>query len=71
MTGLVTTQDIAKEAGIGQRTIQKRIKRLKIQPMRAGTVFLLTLSQAERVLKDRRKPGPKPKAARASTNGHK
>lgn len=66
MTALVTTADIAKEEGIGQRTIQKRIKRLGIQPLRAGTVFLLTISQAERVRRDKRKPGPK-----KNSNGHK
>jgi hypothetical protein len=69
MTNLVTTLEISKQAGIGQRTIQKRIKRLKIQPIRAGTVFLLTLRQAERVLADKRKPGPKP--AQSNSNGHK
>lgn len=62
MTALVTTSDIAREEGIGQRTIQKRIKRLGIQPQRAGQVFLLTLGQAERVRRDKRKPGPKSKS---------
>lgn len=64
MTPLVTTADIAREEGIGQRTIQKRIKRLGIQPIRAGSVFLLTLSQAERVKRDKRLPGPKPKKSK-------
>lgn len=67
MTGLVTTSEIARQEGIGQRTIQKRIKRLGIQPQRVGAVFLLTLTQAERVRRDKRKPGPKPK----KSNGHK
>lgn len=61
MTSLVTTADIAREEGVEQRTIQKRIKRLKIQPLRAGQAFLLTLSQAERVRRDKRRPGPKTK----------
>jgi hypothetical protein len=72
MTGFVTTDDIAKQAGTEQRTIQKRIKRLGIQPIRVGSAFLLTLSQAERVLKDKRKPGPKPvKRSTTNGNGHK
>lgn len=65
MTGLVTTADIAREAGIQQRTIQKRIKRLGIQPFRLGAGFLLTTQQAERVLKDKRKPGPKGQSVKA------
>lgn len=71
MTGFVTTSDIAHKAGIEQRTIQKRIKRLGIQPLRVGSAFLLTLNQAERVLKDKRKPGPKPAAKQSNGNGHK
>lgn len=59
MTGYVTTAEIAKQAGTEKRTIQKRIKRLGIQPLRVGTGFLLTLNQAERVLRDKRKPGRK------------
>lgn len=69
MTSYVTTADIAREEGIGQRTIQKRIKRLGIQAQRAGSVFLLTLGQAERVRRDKRKPGRKPKPTNG--NGHK
>lgn len=59
MTGFVTTAEIAREEGIQQRTIQKRIKRLGIQPRRLGAGFLLTIGQAERVRRDKRKPGPK------------
>lgn len=70
MTGYVSTAEIAKEAGIGQRTIQKRIKRLGIQPIRLGAGFLLTITQAERVRRDKRKPGPKSKRASASVNGN-
>lgn len=68
MTSFVTTSDIAREEGIEQRTIQKRIKRLGIQPLRIGSAFLLTIGQAERVRRDRRKPGPKPTK---KTNGYK
>lgn len=64
MTGYVTTAEIARQAGIQQRTIQKRIKRLGIQPFRLGSGWLLTTHQAERVLKDKRKPGPKSKRER-------
>lgn len=59
MTGYVTTAEIAERAGTQKRTIQKRIKRLGIQPLRVGTGFLLTLGQAERILRDKRKPGRK------------
>ena len=59
MTGYVTTAEIAHEAKVSQRVIQKRIKRLGIQPIRLGAGFLLTVSQAERVRRDKRKPGPK------------
>lgn len=62
MTPSVTTAQIAREEGIQQRTIQKRIKRLGIQPLRVGSVFLLTINQAERVRRDKRKPGPKVKS---------
>lgn len=66
MTNWITTAEIAREEGIQQRTIQKRIKRLGIQPKRLGAGFLLTVAQAERVRRDRRKPGPK-----SNGNGHK
>lgn len=74
MTGYVTTSEIAKQAGTQQRTIQKRIKRLGIQPLRFGSGFLLTLSQAERVLRDKRKPGRKTnkykRVNQVNSNGH-
>lgn len=72
MTPSVTTAQIAREEGITQRVIQKRIKRLGIQPLRVGSVFLLTISQAERVRRDKRKPGPKPiKSKQSNGNDHK
>jgi hypothetical protein len=67
MGRFITTADIAQLEGIEQRTIQKRIKRLGIVPEKAGSVFLLTNSQAERVRRDKRKPGPPKK----NGNGHK
>lgn len=71
MTGYVTTAEIAREAKVSQRVIQKRIKRLGIQPIRLGAGFLLTVSQAERVRRDKRKPGPKSGKYRQYSNGIK
>jgi hypothetical protein len=70
MTGYVTTAEIAERAGTQKRTIQKRIKRLGIQPLRVGTGFLLTLSQAERVLRDKRKPGRRTNKYKLNGNGN-
>jgi hypothetical protein len=64
--GFITTADIAALEGIKQRTIQKRIRRLGIVPQLAGSTFLLTSHQAERVRRDKRKPCRKPKP----TNGN-
>ena len=57
MKNMITTAELADRAGIIQRTVQKRIKRLKIAPQRIGPSFLLTIQQAEKVLQANDKAG--------------
>ena len=71
MTQYVTTSDIARESGLAQRTVQKRVKRLGLHVLRAGKVYLLTLEQAERVRKDNPPSGRPPKAIATNGNGRK
>ena len=70
MKTMVTTAEIAAQAGIKQRAVQKRIKRLGIQAQRVGASFLLTLGQAEKVRRDVRKAG-RPRKISTNGNGHK
>lgn len=69
MSEYVTTKDVADEAGLAQRTVQKRVKRLGLHVLRAGKVYLLTLEQAERIRKDNPPSGRPPK--QSNGNGHK
>lgn len=56
---MITTSDISKETGLSQRAIQKRIARLGIKVKRAGSVAVLTASQAEQIKTMSAKPGRK------------
>jgi hypothetical protein len=69
MSGYITTNDLAKESGLAQRTVQKRVKRLGLLVLRAGKVYLLTPEQAERIIKDNPPSGRPPK--QSNGNGHK
>jgi len=71
MKSMVTTAEIAAQAGIKQRAVQKRIKRLGIQVQKVGVAFLLTLNQAEKVRRDIRPVGRPKKSKQSNGNGHK
>jgi hypothetical protein len=71
MKSMVTTAEIAEQAGIKQRAVQKRIKRLGIQVQKVGASFLLTLNQAEKVRRDIRSVGRPKKLKQSNGNGHK
>jgi hypothetical protein len=72
MKSMVTTAEIAAQAGIKQRAVQKRIKRLGIQAQKVGAAFLLTLNQAEKVRRDIRPVGrPRKSPQQSNGNGHK
>lgn len=60
---MITTADIARDSGLSQRVIQKRIAALGLQTKKAGRVLILTRSQAEKVVAQSSKPGPKAKTA--------
>jgi predicted DNA-binding protein YlxM (UPF0122 family) len=70
MKSMVTTAEIAEQAGIKQRAVQKRIKRLGIQVQKVGASFLLTLNQAEKVRRDIRSVGRPRKQASKQSNGN-
>jgi predicted DNA-binding protein YlxM (UPF0122 family) len=67
---MVTTAEIAEQAGIKQRAVQKRIKRLGIQAQKVGASFLLTLNQAEIVRRDIRPVGRPRKTKQSNGNSH-
>mgnify|MGYP001568632066 CR=1 FL=1 len=46
---MITTQQLATELKIGQRSIQHRIYRLGLKVQRAGNTYILTREQAQRV----------------------
>lgn len=56
---MITTADIAKESGLSQRVVQKRVKALAFKPKRVGLIMLLTRAQADIVKAVSSKPGPK------------
>jgi hypothetical protein len=56
---MITTSDISKETGLSQRAIQKRVARLGTKVKRAGTVAVLSMSQAAQVKAMSAKPGRK------------
>lgn len=61
LRAMITTADIQAESGLSQRVIQKRVAALGLRPKRAGNVMILTRAQANKIIAQSSKPGPKGK----------